>query len=102
MTQFRETQVQQHPADSMVGERLWNALFSARAGGLPRQVADLEDAVFNFICRWPAAWPIPSSASRRRIGCRPNKPQNSVWRAPSWNGRGGRVAGFAGQLDPRS
>jgi hypothetical protein len=48
MTQFRETQVQQHPADSMVGERLWNALFSARAGGLPRQVADLEDAVFRF------------------------------------------------------
>ena len=48
MTQLQETQEQQHPADSQVGERLWNALFTARDDGLPRQVADLEDAVFRF------------------------------------------------------
>jgi hypothetical protein len=48
MTQLQETQEQQHPADSLVGERLWNALFTARDDGLPRQVADLEDAVFRF------------------------------------------------------
>ena len=48
MTQLQVSQDQQHPADSMVGERLWNALFTARADGLPRQVADLQDAVFRF------------------------------------------------------
>jgi len=48
MTQLQVPQDQQHPADSMVGERLWNALFSARVDGLPRQVADLQDAVFRF------------------------------------------------------
>jgi hypothetical protein len=30
------------------GERLWDALFNARAAGLPGQVADLEDAVFRY------------------------------------------------------
>ena len=48
MTQLQVTQGEQHPADSMVGERLWNALFAARADGRPRQVADLQDAVFRF------------------------------------------------------
>jgi hypothetical protein len=33
MTQLQVPQDQQHPADSMVGERLWNALFNARAEG---------------------------------------------------------------------
>jgi hypothetical protein len=48
MTQMQVTQEQQHPADSMVGERLWNTLHTARTEGSPRQVADLQDALFRF------------------------------------------------------
>ena len=47
MTQLQVTQ-DEHPADSMVGERLWNALYTARAVDSPRQVADLQDSVFRF------------------------------------------------------
>lgn len=37
-----------HPADSAVAERLWDALYLARAGRSRRQVVDLEDAAFRF------------------------------------------------------
>jgi len=44
MTQLQETQEQQHPADSQVGERLWNALFTARDAqhALDKALVDCE------------------------------------------------------------
>jgi len=36
-----------HPADSVAAERLWDALYQARAGRSRRVVADLEDAAFR-------------------------------------------------------
>jgi len=36
-----------HPADSVAAERLWDALYQARAGRSRRLVADLEDAAFR-------------------------------------------------------
>jgi len=37
-----------HPADSAAAERLWDALYLARAGKTAQPVADLEDAVFRL------------------------------------------------------
>jgi hypothetical protein len=36
-----------HPADSVAAERLWDALYQARASRSRRLVADLEDAAFR-------------------------------------------------------
>jgi DNA-directed RNA polymerase specialized sigma subunit len=36
-----------HPADSVAAERLWDALYQARAARSRRLVADLEDAAFR-------------------------------------------------------
>jgi hypothetical protein len=37
-----------HPADSAAAERLWDALYLARAGKTRQPVADLEDAAFRL------------------------------------------------------
>ena len=37
-----------HPADSAAAERLWDALYLARAGKTWQPVADLEDAAFRL------------------------------------------------------
>lgn len=37
-----------HPADSTAADRLWGALYQARASRTMRAMVDLEDAVFRF------------------------------------------------------
>lgn len=49
MTTFETAVLEEHqPADSAAAERLWDALYLARAGGTMHPMADLEDAVFRF------------------------------------------------------
>ena len=42
------TLLEHHPADSAAAERLWDALYLARAGKTWKPVADLEDAAFRL------------------------------------------------------
>ena len=41
-------QEEHHPADSAAAEKLWDALYLARAGKSGQPVADIEDAAFRF------------------------------------------------------
>lgn len=48
VTTYEIARPENHPTDSAAAERLWDALFLARAGKTLHPVADLEDAVFRF------------------------------------------------------
>jgi hypothetical protein len=48
----RTVRAPSHPADSVAAERLWDALYVARAGRSRRLVADLEDAAFRRYLPW--------------------------------------------------
>jgi hypothetical protein len=49
-----------HPADSVAAERLWDALYQARAARSSQLVADLEDAAFRRYL--PLARTLPHTA----------------------------------------
>lgn len=48
VTSTDTTLVGHHPADSAAAERLWDALYLARAGKTGQSVADLEDAAYRL------------------------------------------------------
>jgi len=102
MTQLQVAQEQQHPADSMVGERLWNALFTARVDGSRSQVVDLQDAMFRFYLPMARslAHAVVGESARDRVPAE-QAAELGVAQA-GLNGRCGPVAGSAGPLGPRS
>lgn len=48
VTSTDTTLLEHYPADSATAERLWDALYLARAGKTRQPVADLEDAAFRL------------------------------------------------------
>lgn len=89
--------VEHHPADSAAAERLWDALYLARAGKSRRPVAELEDAASGSTCRWPEpSLTLSVGTLLVRIASRPSRPPRSAWRALSWRGGSGPAVDSGG------
>ena len=73
------------PADSVVAERSWDALYRARTGETEQSRADLEDAAFRFYL--PMARSLSHSVCKESIpGSRPNRPRSWAWPTRCWRG----------------